>query len=50
MVHFRLADEGRLELEAFGEATENFIFETAYPVLDAAMLNAPADEMSHRPS
>ena len=44
MVNFRLTDEGRLQLESFGEATENGIFETAYPILNEAMLNAPADE------
>jgi len=44
MVNFRLTDEGRLQLEGFGEATEDAIFHTAYPILNEAMLNAPAHE------
>ncbi|MEE8176534.1 MAG: hypothetical protein V3T65_00890 [Acidobacteriota bacterium] len=42
--HFRLTDEGDLALESFGEVTEEVIFEKAYPILDDAMLNAPADQ------
>jgi hypothetical protein len=34
MLDFRLTDEGQIEFNQFGEDTEAFIWETAYPVLD----------------
>jgi hypothetical protein len=34
MLDFGLNDEGQIELNQFGEDTEAFIWETAYPVLD----------------
>ncbi len=49
-VHFRLTDDGDLELQTFGEATEEVIFEKAYPILNDAMLNAPADETTGDPT
>ena len=43
MVHFRLSDEGEIQLEGFGEATEDALFQRAYPVLDKALTDAPSD-------
>jgi hypothetical protein len=34
MLDFRLNDDGQIEFNQFGEDTEAFIWETAYPVLD----------------
>jgi hypothetical protein len=34
MLDFRLNDDGQIELNQFGEGTEAFIWETAYPALD----------------
>ena len=50
MVHFRLTDTGELEFEEFGEVTEDVLFETAYPVLDKALLDAPRDEQTGQPT
>ena len=47
MVHFRLSEEGKIEFEGFGEATEDALFRLAYPVLDEALLNAPSGEMGN---
>ena len=44
MVHFHLTESGDLEFESFGEITEGTIYETAYPLLDEAILGAPGDE------
>ena len=44
MVHFRLTDGGDFEAEGFGEITEDVIYETAYPLLNKAILSAPSDE------
>ena len=41
MAHFCLTDTGEVEFEEFGEATEDVLFEKAYPILDEAALNAP---------
>lgn len=43
MVDFGLADNGELELQAFGERVLDDIWERAYPVLSQARLNAPTD-------
>ena len=43
MVHFRLSDSGELEFEGLGEATEEAVFEQAYPVLEETRLHAPCD-------
>jgi hypothetical protein len=39
MLDFGLNDEGQIELNQFGEDTEAFIWETAYPVLDEVRYN-----------
>jgi len=44
MVHFRISDVGELELDSLGEATEDALFELAYPLLNEALLNVPTDE------
>ena len=44
MVHFRLSDSGELEFEGLGEATEEAVFEQAYPVLEETRLNVPCDK------
>ncbi len=44
MVHFRLSDEGEIQCEGFGEATEDALFQLAYPVLDKALTDAPSDQ------
>ncbi len=44
MVHFRLSDEGEIQLEGFGEATEDALFQLAYPVLDKILMDAPNDQ------
>ena len=36
-IHFRLTDEGQLELQSFGEETESGIWEFCYPVLDGVL-------------
>jgi len=41
MIHFGLTDQGELELQGFGEAAENEIFEKAYPLLEQAIMDAP---------
>jgi hypothetical protein len=46
MAHFRLTDTGEVEVEEFGEVTEDALFEKAYPILDEAVLNAPRDEQT----
>jgi hypothetical protein len=40
MVDFRLDDEGHLELNEFGEETNNFIREHCYPELEAVLASA----------
>ena len=44
MVHFRLSDAGEMEFESLGEATEEAVFEQAYPVLEETLLNVPCAE------
>ena len=44
MVHFRLSDEGEIRFEGFGEATEDALFQLAYPMLDKALTDAPSDQ------
>jgi hypothetical protein len=50
MVHFRPSDSGDLELEGFGEATEDAIFTRAYPLLDKALLDATRDDETSSPT
>jgi hypothetical protein len=43
MVHFRLSDEGRVELEGFGEEFDNYVGERVHSILgepDVSHLNA----------
>ncbi len=43
-IHFRLTDEGQLELRSFGEETESEVWEFCYPVLDEVLTDkAPED-------
>ena len=43
-VHFRLTDDGQLELQSFGEETESEIWNFCYPVLDGVLTDkAPED-------
>ena len=44
MVHLRISDEGEVEFDSLGEATEDALFALAYPLLNEALLNVPADE------
>lgn len=46
MAHFRLTDHGTLEMECFGEATEDAVFEIAYPILNETFPNVPEDAKS----
>ena len=41
MVDFRLTDDGELELQAFGENSEDDIWNLAFPVLSKARVNLP---------
>ena len=43
-IHLSIDKDGGLRLEAFGERVEDGIFETAYPVLHAALRDAPRDQ------
>lgn len=45
MVDFRLAEDGSLELQAFGERTWDNVFEKAYPLLSAARQKAPTNHL-----
>ena len=36
-IHFRLTDEGQLELQSFGEETESGIWKFCYPLLDGVL-------------
>ena len=44
MVHFRLSDEGEIQFEGFGEATEDALFQLAYPMLDKALTDSLSDQ------
>ena len=44
MMHLRISDEGEVEFDSFGEATEHVLFELAYPLLSEVLLNVPTDE------
>jgi len=46
MIHFRLTDDGEIELAQFGEETTDFLWKTCYPVLDAVLCSD--DVMRHR--
>ena len=43
MADFKLTDDGELELQAFGERSQDDIWNRAYPVLAQARLKAPRD-------
>ena len=43
MVHFALNDQGKLDLQCFGEAAEEALFQLAYPVLGEALGDAPEE-------
>jgi hypothetical protein len=43
MVDFKLTDDGDLELQAFGERSQEDIWGRAYPVICQTMLNTPRD-------
>jgi hypothetical protein len=43
MAHFALTNQGKLDLQCFGEATEDALFQIAYPVLGAALVDAPEE-------
>jgi hypothetical protein len=45
MVDFRLAEDGSLELQAFGERTWDHIFDKAYPLLSAARQKVPTNHL-----
>lgn len=36
-VHFRLTDDGKLEVESFGEGTQELLFTVGYPLLDQTL-------------
>ena len=44
MVHFRISDEGEIEYDGLGEATEEALFQIAYPLLDEALSIATIDQ------
>jgi len=48
-VHFRLTDEGELELQGWSEAAENEIFEKAHLLLERAIIDAPGDFDPEKP-
>ncbi len=45
-VHFRLTDEGQLELQSFGEETESGIWNLCYPVLDGVLTDKAPEHWS----
>ena len=45
-IHFRLTDEGQLELEGFGEETESGIWNFCYPVLDGVLSDKAPEHWS----
>ena len=45
-IHFRLTDEGQLELQTFGEETESGIWAFCYPVLDGVLPDKSSEDWS----
>ncbi len=45
-IHFRLTDEGQLELQSFGEETESGIWNFCYPVLDGVLTDKTPEHWS----
>ena len=45
-IHFRLTDEGQLELQSFGEETESGIWEFCYPVLNGVLTDKAPEHWS----
>ena len=45
-IHFRLTDEGQLELQSFGEETESGIWNFCYPVLDGVLTDKAPEHWS----
>ncbi len=45
-IHFRLTDEGQLELQSCGEETESGIWNVCYPVLDGVLPDKAPDDWS----
>ena len=45
-IHFRLTDEGQLELQSFGEETESGIWNFCYPVLDRVLTDKAPEHWS----
>ena len=45
-VHFRLTDEGQLELQSFGEETESELWNFCYPVLDGVLPDKAPEQWS----
>ena len=45
-IHFRLTDEGQLELQGFGEETESGIWNFCYPVLDGVLTDKAPEHWS----
>jgi hypothetical protein len=43
MFHFRLDDDGRIEVADIGDATEEFIMDTNYPQLQEALSTAESE-------
>ena len=45
-IHFRLTDEGQLELQSLGEETESGIWNFCYPVLDGVLTDKAREHWS----
>ncbi len=45
-VHFRLTDDGQLELQSFGEETESEVWNFCYPVLDGVLTDKAPEHWS----
>ena len=45
-IHFRLTDEGQLELQSFGEETESEVWNFCYPVLDGVLTDKAQEQWS----
>ena len=45
-IHFRLTDEGQLELQSFGEETESEVWNFCYPVLDGVLTDKAPEQWS----
>ncbi len=45
-IHFRLTDDGQLELQTFGEETESEVWNFCYPVLDGVLTDKAPEHWS----